>query len=34
MPKNIEFKDVTTSSLNISRQIYNINILDVDKNKI
>ena len=34
IPKNIEFKDVTTSSLNIKWQIDNINIINIDKNKI
>ena len=34
MPKNVEFKDITSSSLNIFWQIDNINIIDVDINKI
>ena len=33
-PKNIEFKDVTFSSVNITWKIDDINILNLDKNKI
>jgi hypothetical protein len=33
IPKNIEFKDITNSSLNISWKIDNINIIDVNKIK-
>ena len=34
IPKNIEFKDVSSSSLNISWNIDNINIIDFDNNKM
>ena len=33
-PKNIEFKDVTGNSLNITWRIDNLNIINVDNNKI
>ena len=32
IPKNIEFKDISSMSLNISWEIDNINIINVDKN--
>ena len=34
IPKNIEFKDISNSSLNIIWKIDNINIIDVDINKM
>ena len=34
IPKNIEFKDVTPSSFNISWNIDNSNFINIDKNKI
>ena len=34
IPKNIELKDISNSSLNITWKIDNINIIDVDINKM
>ena len=34
IPKNIQIKDITSSSFNISWNIDNINILNIDNNKI
>ena len=33
-PKDIEFKDITSNSLNISWKIDNLNIINIDNNKI
>ena len=34
VPKNIEFKDISNTSLNLSWNIDNINIINIEKNKI